>query len=48
VIRLVQNKPNTFRLDGQDRLRFSMDLEDREERMAAVEELLTQLGKAAA
>ncbi|HEY1773437.1 MAG TPA: transcription-repair coupling factor [Gammaproteobacteria bacterium] len=48
VIRLVQNKPNTFRLDGQDRLRFNMDLEDREERMAAVEELLTQLNKAAA
>ncbi|HEX4299413.1 MAG TPA: transcription-repair coupling factor [Gammaproteobacteria bacterium] len=48
VIRLVQNKPNTFRLDGQDRLRFSMDLEDREERIAAVEELLTQLNRAAA
>jgi transcription-repair coupling factor (superfamily II helicase) len=48
VIRLVQNKPNTFRLDGQDRLRFMMDLEDREERVAAVDELLTLLGKAAA
>ena len=47
VIRLIQQQPKTYKLDGQDRLRFSMDLEDRERRMAAVEALLAQLGKAA-
>ena len=48
VIRLIQQQPKTYRLDGQDRLRFSMDLEDREKRMTAIETLLTELAKAAA
>ena len=48
VIRLIQQQPKTFKLDGQDRLRFSMDLDDRERRITAVETLLAQLGKAAA
>jgi transcription-repair coupling factor (superfamily II helicase) len=48
VIRLVQREPKTFRLDGQDRLRFSMDLEDREQRMRAVEALLERLARPAA
>ncbi|HEV2110151.1 MAG TPA: transcription-repair coupling factor [Gammaproteobacteria bacterium] len=48
VIRLIQQQPKTYKLDGQDRLRFTMDLEDREQRIAAVDSLLTQLGKAAA
>ncbi|HEX7966003.1 MAG TPA: transcription-repair coupling factor [Gammaproteobacteria bacterium] len=43
VIRLVQAKPNIFRLDGQDRLRFTMDLEDRDTRVAEVEALLARL-----
>ncbi len=47
VIRLIQQQPKTYKLDGQDRLRFIMDLEDRERRMAAVETLLAQLAKAA-
>ena len=48
VIRLVQQESKTFKLDGQDRLRFSMDLEDRDQRFQAVEALLTRLAKAAA
>jgi transcription-repair coupling factor (superfamily II helicase) len=48
VIRLVQQEAKTFKLDGQDRLRFSMDLEDRDQRFLAVETLLTRLAKAAA
>jgi transcription-repair coupling factor (superfamily II helicase) len=48
VIRLVQQQPKTYKLDGQDRLRFSMDLEDREQRVTAVETLLDRIGKAAA
>ncbi|MGE5625794.1 MAG: transcription-repair coupling factor [Bacillota bacterium] len=47
VIRLIQQQPKTYKLDGQDRLRFSMDLEDREARIAAVDALLAQLGKTA-
>ena len=46
VIRLIQTKPNTYRLDGQDRLRFTMDLEDREERFTEVEALLARLSGA--
>src|SRR5579863_1783802 len=48
VIRLIQQQPKTYKLDGQDRLRFSMELEDREQRIGAVESLLAQLVKAAA
>ena len=48
VIRLVQQESKTFKLDGQDRLRFSMDLEDREKRFQAVEALLTRLARPAA
>jgi len=47
VISLIQQQPKTYKLDGQDRLRFSMDLEDREERLTAVEALLSRLAKAA-
>jgi transcription-repair coupling factor (superfamily II helicase) len=48
VIRLIQQQPKTYKLDGQDRLRFSMELEDRERRIGAVDNLLTHLGQAAA
>ena len=48
VIRLIQQQPKTYRLDGQDRLRFSMELEDRERRIGAVENLLTHLDQTAA
>ncbi|HEV2213149.1 MAG TPA: TRCF domain-containing protein, partial [Gammaproteobacteria bacterium] len=48
VIKLIQQQPKTYRLDGQDRLRFIMDLEDRQARLIAVETLLDRLGKSAA
>ena len=48
VIHLVQQESKTFKLDGQDRLRFSMDLEDRDKRFQAVETLLARLAKPAA
>ena len=48
VIKLIQQQPKTYKLDGQDRLRFSMDLEDREQRIAAVDKLLASLSQAAA
>ena len=48
VIRLIQGQPNTYRLDGQDKLRFMMALPDAEARLTAVEVLLKTLAKRAA
>ncbi len=45
IIRLVQTQPHTYRLDGPDRLRFAMDLEDRETRADAIEALLGKLAE---
>lgn len=44
VIHLVQNDPATFKLDGQDRLRLTMDLPDSAARIAALDQLLEHLG----
>src|SRR3569623_237857 len=43
LIRLIQPPPKTYRLDGQDKQRFTMTLEDREARFQAVEKLLDML-----
>ena len=43
VIRLIQTKPEEFRLDGQDKLRFFGDFEDPETRIDRIETLLTAL-----
>ncbi|HSC48537.1 MAG TPA: transcription-repair coupling factor, partial [Gammaproteobacteria bacterium] len=48
VIALIQQQPKTYKLDGQDRLRFSLDLDDREQRFRAVDALLQRLTAAAA
>lgn len=48
VIRMIQQQPKQYRLDGQDRLRFTHELPDGEQRIAAVEALLTRLGGEAA
>jgi transcription-repair coupling factor (superfamily II helicase) len=48
VIALIQQQPKTYKLDGQDRLRFSLDLDDREQRFRAVDALLQRLTVAAA
>ena len=43
VIRLIQTKPDEFRLDGQDKLRFFGDFEDPETRIDRVETVLATL-----
>jgi transcription-repair coupling factor (superfamily II helicase) len=43
VIRLIQTKPDEFKLDGQDKLRFFGDFEDPETRIDRVETVLSAL-----
>ena len=43
LIELVQRQRNSYKLDGQEKLRFIMDLEDTDERFSAVENLLDTL-----
>lgn len=43
VIRLIQTQPKIYKLDGQDKLRFTLNLEDREMRFSSVEKLLDML-----
>jgi len=43
IIRLIQTQPKTYKLDGQDKLRFMLNLEDRETRFRSVEKLLDML-----
>jgi len=40
IINLIQRKPNTYKLDGQEKIRFTMSLPDIEQRVKAVSELL--------
>jgi transcription-repair coupling factor (superfamily II helicase) len=40
VIQMVQTQSNVYKLDGQDKLRFYMQLQDRNQRIEAVENLL--------
>ncbi len=47
VIRLIQQQPKTYKLDGQDRLRFTLDMQDRDQRIDAVATLLERLAKRA-
>ncbi|HVC37124.1 MAG TPA: TRCF domain-containing protein, partial [Gammaproteobacteria bacterium] len=48
VIQMVQQQPQHYKLDGSNRLRFMLELEDREKRFTAVETLLEKLDKHAA
>ena len=43
LVKLVQNQPQKFKLEGADKLRFSLDMEKIENRFKAVESLLTDL-----
>lgn len=43
IIRLIQNKPAQYRLEGPERLRFTMDLSNRETRQQAIMQLLESL-----
>ncbi len=40
IINLIQRKPNTYKLDGQEKLRFTMSLPDLQHRIDAITELL--------
>jgi len=44
IIQLIQTRPQQFRLDGSDRLRFFADLEENETRVKKVRELVGMLG----
>ncbi|MEP7041895.1 MAG: transcription-repair coupling factor [Dokdonella sp.] len=44
VIRLIQSQPRVYALDGQDRLRFKMELAGASERLRAANDLLMKLG----
>jgi transcription-repair coupling factor (superfamily II helicase) len=46
LIRLIREEPTRYRLDGQDRLRFSCDMPDDESRFAEVESVLSLLAAA--
>jgi len=43
VIRLIQTQPRIYKLDGQDKLRFTLEMPDREQRFQAAEKLLELL-----
>ncbi len=43
LVQLVQKQPDRYRLDGPSRLRFSLDLEEFDERAGFVERLLSRL-----
>src|SRR5688572_11350159 len=46
LIRFVQRNSRTHRLDGGNKLKFTMNLEQEELRFSQVEQLLAELGKA--
>ena len=43
IIKLIQEKPDTYKLDGKNKLRFYMSLEDNDQRFKALEDLLALL-----
>jgi transcription-repair coupling factor (superfamily II helicase) len=43
IIRLIQKQPNIYKLDGQEKLRFSKALDNAKTRVAEVEQLLTNI-----
>jgi transcription-repair coupling factor (superfamily II helicase) len=40
---MVQSKPQTFKLEGAAKLRFSLNMEKTEDRFKAIERLLSDL-----
>jgi transcription-repair coupling factor (superfamily II helicase) len=43
IIRLVQQQPQHFRIEGGDKLRFTLDMPSADERLDFIDKLLTQL-----
>ena len=48
VIQLIQTRPDVYKMDAQQRLRFNQDLGDPVLRIKVIEELLDTLGQKAA
>ena len=46
LLLLIQGQPSVYKLDGQEKLRFSLALDDQEKRLHAVDQLLQQLAPA--
>ncbi|MCX7515290.1 transcription-repair coupling factor [Frateuria sp. STR12] len=44
IIRLIQSQPRVYKLDGQDKLKITLDLPGVAERIRATQEVLVQLG----
>ncbi|PWK91977.1 transcription-repair coupling factor [Fulvimonas soli] len=44
IIRLIQSQPRVYKLDGQDKLRVTLDLPGASERIRSAQEVLVQLG----
>ena len=44
IIRLIQSEPRIYKLDGQDKLRITLDLADAALRLRTARDLLTRLG----
>lgn len=45
IIELIQKQPAKFKLDGQDKLRFTDDMPDADSRLMALNQLLEKLHK---
>ncbi len=43
IVQLVQSQPQTYRLEGADKLRFTLELENHDERIEAVNTLINRL-----
>jgi transcription-repair coupling factor (superfamily II helicase) len=43
IINLIQKQPQKFKLDGQDKLRFSEDMPEAEDRIVALDQLMDRL-----
>ena len=43
IITLIQTQPGKFQFDGADRLRFNLDMDDREKRIDQVNQIIKQL-----
>ena len=43
IVQLVQSQPQNYRLEGADKLRFTLELENHDERIEAVNTLINRL-----
>ena len=47
IVKLVQNQPQKYRLEGANHLKFSLDMENAEQRIKKVSDLLNQFAQTA-